>query len=165
MEPIKIFLQSHFPVHVFFWIQGSIEHHYLWLGDPLCGVPLWVFLPTLGATGCRRFGRESSRADRWFEGLFRLEFQDLIHEKFELGFCLVLIPSKLFYIPDQGLGPFRHLFRASGGVGDRPEVRSRSGGHALIPDDACARGFSVPEIQEGSRSEAGGRKRGRLRHY
>ena len=36
--------------------------------------------------------------------------------------------------------PIPHLFRASGGVGDRPEVRSRSGGHALIPDDACAGG-------------------------
>ena len=61
----------------------------------------------------------------------------MIHDKFELGFCLVLILSKLFYIPDQGLGSFWHLVEASGGVGYRSEVCSRSGGHALIPDDAC----------------------------
>ena len=97
---------------------------------------------------CRRFGGESSRADRGFDGSFRLEFQDLIHEKFELGFCLVLIPSKFFYIPNQGLGPFRHLFKAAGGVGYRPVVRSRLGGHALILDDACVRGSAYPRSGE-----------------
>ena len=73
--------------------------------------------------------------DRGFDGSLRFEFRNLGHEKLELSFRLVLVPSKLFYTPDQSLCPVWHLLKVSGGVGSRPEVSSRSGGHALIPND------------------------------
>ena len=62
--------------------------------------------------------------DRGFDGSLRFEFQNLGHEKLELSFRFVLVPSKLFYTPDHGLCPVRHLFKVSGGVDSRPQVSS-----------------------------------------
>ena len=67
--------------------------------------------------------------DGGFDRSLRFEVQYLGHEKFDLRFRLVLGPSKLFYISNQGLCAVWHLFGVSGGVGSHPELSSRSSGH------------------------------------
>ena len=62
-------------------------------------------------------------------------------------------PSKLVYASDQCFCPVGHLLWVAGGIGSRPELGSRSSGHALIPNDADDSLRRVAGVVEYSRRE------------